>query len=468
MKYFWEKKKFFLLFIFLCLVYIFSLFSGPVVSDDKQIEYNTRNIHLPYGLGFSVGSDAGNYMRLANNPQLLFEKKRVVKERELVSGNVGLSRPAMFFVIFIISKPIDFLVNKFDFVIEKLHSDVKTSLDYGYKISGVEQEIEDSVPMIRDFYSTYISFFLFNTVLIFFSFSLYCKSIGLSTLSISSYSSFGLWIGLFLIINDITKKYLISPSPSIFNLVAICLTLYACSELKKDSTNKLKLLAFSLIFGLGNLFYEVFLIPLGTLYIIYLKIEILDNKQKIFEVIVSSIKYFLISIVFFITPYLVWILIAEKFYGGFFHFGLDEFPGFSILNNDVLTLIKIVTIKSLNSLWIAFLSLIPLSTLIILFSIIVIRSKGLGIFKSELFLIPIIYSLMTLLFFSAYGEIKSKHTLCIILGFLPFLNHILTMSSYRKSKFLLFSMIVFFFSYSIFVARKTFPYGEGIIVNPLL
>ena len=121
----------------------------------------------------------------------------------------------------------------------------------------------------------------------------------------------------------------------------------------------------------------------------------------------------------------------------------------------------------MNSLWIAFLSLIPLSTLIILFSIIVIRSKGLGIFKSELFLIPIIYSLMTLLFFSAYGEIKSKHTLCIILGFLPFLNHILITSSHSKNKYLLFSMIVFFFSYSIFVARKTFPYGEGIIVNPL-
>ena len=214
------------------------------------------------------------------------------------------------------------------------------------------------------------------------------------------------------------------------------------------------------------MFYEVFVIPLVTFYIIYFKIEILDKTQIKFEEVFFAIKYLLISIVFFVTPYLVWIFIVEKFHGGFFHFGLEEFQGFSIINNDFLTMIKTVTIKSLDALWIAFLSLIPLSILIILFCIIGIKSKGLGIFKSELFLIPLIYSLLTLLFFSTYGEISSKHTLCIVLGFLPFLNYLQRKFSNNENKYFLFSIIVFFFSYSIFVARKTFPYGEGVLVNP--
>ena len=52
-KYFLLKKKFFLMFIFVCLTFITALYSGPVVDDSKQIESNTRNIYLPFGFGFS-------------------------------------------------------------------------------------------------------------------------------------------------------------------------------------------------------------------------------------------------------------------------------------------------------------------------------------------------------------------------------------------------------------------------------
>ena len=466
-KYFWGKKKFFLLFVFLFLVYIFSLFSGPVISDDKQIEFNTRNIHLPYGLGFSVGSDAGNYLRLANNPQLIFEKKRVVNGRELVPGNVGLSRPGMFFVVNIISKPMDLLFDNFNYLIDKVHSDVKRSLDYGYKVSGIEQKIEDSVPMIREYYSTYTAFLLFNIFLVFLSFSLYCKTIGLSSLNISSYSSLGLWIGVFLIINDITKKYLISPSPGIFNLFALCLTLYACVKMNKHSSNRIRLLIFSLIFGVSNLFYEIFIIPFITFYLAFLKIEMFDKRKKITG-IVSDLKYLIIGIVFFVTPYLLWIIFVKIYNGNFFHFGLEAYPGFSVLKNDLTIVISNVTSKSLNAIWVACLSLIPVLFLLIIFSAIKIRTDGLGIFKSEFFVIPVIYSLLTLSFFSLYGEISSKHTLCIILGFLPFVNYLQVSIFNRKKNHFLLSIIIFFFFYSIYTARKTFPYGENILMNPFL
>ena len=84
LKDFFIKKKFFFMFILVCLTYFVSIFSGPVVEDTKQIEYNVRNIYLPFGLGFSVSSDSGNYMRIANNPTLMYEEHREVNGRILV------------------------------------------------------------------------------------------------------------------------------------------------------------------------------------------------------------------------------------------------------------------------------------------------------------------------------------------------------------------------------------------------
>ena len=85
---FFREKKFFLIFIFILFVYLISLYSGPVVNDEKQSEYNARNIVINDYLGFSISSDTGNYMRLANNPSLLFENERYVKDRKLTAGNV--------------------------------------------------------------------------------------------------------------------------------------------------------------------------------------------------------------------------------------------------------------------------------------------------------------------------------------------------------------------------------------------
>ena len=65
------------MFALVFFVYIGALFSGQVVSNDDQIKYNARNIYLPFGLGFSVGSDSGNYMRVANDPKLIFEKEKI-------------------------------------------------------------------------------------------------------------------------------------------------------------------------------------------------------------------------------------------------------------------------------------------------------------------------------------------------------------------------------------------------------
>ena len=56
---------------------------------------------------------------------------------------------------------------------ESVHSGLKKSLNHAYKISGIDQTIEDSVPNLSELYPTYISFLIFNLLVIFFTFNFY-------------------------------------------------------------------------------------------------------------------------------------------------------------------------------------------------------------------------------------------------------------------------------------------------------
>ena len=105
------------------------MYSGPVVDDEKQIEYNARNIVINDYLGFSISSDTGNYMRLANDPSLLFENERYVKGRKLTAGNVGLSRPGSFITVYLISKPIEKIyLGKVDGVSSRINAETRSIL----------------------------------------------------------------------------------------------------------------------------------------------------------------------------------------------------------------------------------------------------------------------------------------------------------------------------------------------------
>ena len=460
-KYFLLKKKFFLMFIFVCLTFITALYSCPVVDDSKQIESNTRNIYLPFGFGFSVGSDAGNYMRIAKDPSIIFERDRIVNGRELVPGTVGLSRPGFLFTTYIVSKPIDFIFNYFDLFSEKIHKNLKKSLDSGYKEMGIKQTIEDSVPNLKDLYPTYITFVLLNLIIIILCFIFYGKAMNFSIFKISSYTKISLWLGFFFIINDLTKKYIVSPSVGLFNLLAVSITLLACSELKKETNNQNLLIFFSLIFGLGNLFYEIFICPFITLFLIYLKIEIIDKKKQLKDLI-KNYKIFLSSIITFITPYLSWYIFVEFYKDGFYHFGIEASPGFSILSNDFLTIFSGIFLNMIHGIKIACLSVLPVFLLLLTFGVYSLLIKKDNFFKqNNFFLIGLIYSITILLFFSSYGVIASRHTVGILLIFIPFLATLIEKNLKKKNENYIYTFFVFFIFYSIYFARKTFPYGEG-------
>ena len=468
-KTFLSKKKYFLMFLFICLVFFVSLFSGPVVDDEKQIQLNTRNIYLPYGFGFSVGSDSGNYLRVANDPKIIFENERFVDGRELVPGRVSLSRPGSLFAVFLISKPIEFIWNKLNFFSESIHLELQKSLNYGYEISGIDQKIEDSIDNLSELYPTYISFLILNLLVIFFSFSFYCKSIGISVFKIDSYSKLVLWLGLFFIINDISKKYFVSPNPGIFNLFAASLTLFACSRLDKIRNNNKTLLLFSGVIGFFNLFYEMFICPYLTFLIIFFKIEIFDKKRSPLNLL-NDWGVYLTAFLLFIFSYVVWFAMVKFYFGiNFYHYGVEAYPGFSALNLDILDTIYTIFHRSFNGLKIALFSTLPI---LLIFLILFIKNtffteEKINLFKNNYFFIGIFYLAFVTIFFSSYGEIRSRHTIACILIFLPFVSLLVEEFEKKYKKKIVIPIIFVMFSiYSVFVARKVFPYGEGIITNP--
>ena len=463
---FFHKTKYFMMFITVLFVYIVALYSGPVVDEDKQIEYNARNVVVNNYIGFTVSSDTGNWMRLANNPKLLFENERVVKNRELTAGNVGQSKPGSFIIVFLISKPIDYFIEFLSLSSQKLFSNVRESLNTGYKSDGINQTVDDSVDNLEEFVSTYIAWIIFNILVIFLSFFLFCKSIGISMFRLSSYSYTGLWLGVFFIINDITKIYLISPNPGILNLLAVSLTIYSCHIIQCRSDLK-TLFTFSFLFGFLNLFYEIFFAPYIVMIIFFIKEKILHEKISIFKFL-FDLKYYLFSIFLFLIPYLFWIICLEIFFGGYFHFGVHDARAFNIFNlNFSAILYKIIKI-SWYGYSLALLSSFPLILILIYFLVYKILSGELISFNKDYIFIAISYTFIILLFFSLYGYTGTRHTIGTILVLLPFLHTITPLKIKNSKGNFVFYSAAFFLIYSIFVARKVFPFGEGILLNPFV
>ncbi|PPR43040.1 MAG: hypothetical protein CFH30_00336 [Alphaproteobacteria bacterium MarineAlpha8_Bin1] len=463
---FFREKKFFLIFIFILFVYLISLYSGPVVNDEKQSEYNARNIVINDYLGFSISSDTGNYMRLANNPSLLFENERYVKDRKLTAGNVGLSRPASFITVYLISKPIEKMLNLLSFSNQKIFDNIKNSLNSVYRLSGIDQTVDDTVSNLENFVSTYLAWIIFNIIIIFLAFFLFCKSLKISVFKMSSYSHTGLWLGVFFIINDITKIYFVSPSPAILTLLAVSLTIFSCELIKGNSRLKI-LLWFSFLFGFLNLFYEIFFAPFIVMIIFYMKIKFFDNKKKL-AFFFSEAKFYFFCILLFLIPYLFWVGIVEIFFGGFFHFGVHDNPGFRILKNDFLTIFTYIINFAVYGYSLAVLSLFPIIFIFIFLLFYYFFTKKVIEVNKDYLLIGIIYTFTILLFFSIYGQIGVRHTLGTILIFLPLIYSILPSLDKTKEGRYIFFTAGFFLIYSFFVARKVFPFGEGILRNPLI
>ena len=88
--------------------------------------------------------------------------------------------------------------------------------------------------------------------------------------------------------------------------------------------------------------------------------------------------------------------------------------------------------------------------------------------EDNLFLIGVIYTILIVFLFSSYGAIGSRHTIGVILIFLPFIASRIKNFDFKKEKIYIYTFFLFSFIYAIYVARKTFPYGEGILLNPFI
>ena len=227
------------------------------------------------------------------------------------------------------------------------------------------------------------------------------------------------------------------------------------------------LLKFSFIFGFLNLFYEIFFAPYSVLILFYLKVMFVDNQKKIFFFLNNS-KFYLLSLILFVSPYLIWIFVTNYFFGGFFHFGIEDNPGFSILNNDFSTIVTRIMSLGKYGYKLAILSSFPIIIILSFLIIYNLINKNLNLLDKNYLFIFIAYSFLIFLFFSLFGQIGTRHTIGPILILLPIIYYYLPNKIYENESKIIVFTACFFFIYSIYVARKTFPFGEGILRNPFI
>ena len=75
--FFQKNMIFFILFFLLTSSFLIGLLKGPIVPNEIQSKNCARNVSLPFGGGVTLNCDSGMYVRLAKNPLLLFEEKRI-------------------------------------------------------------------------------------------------------------------------------------------------------------------------------------------------------------------------------------------------------------------------------------------------------------------------------------------------------------------------------------------------------
>ena len=461
MFFFQKNIIFFVLFFLLALFFLIGLLKGPIVPNEIQSKNCARNVTLPFGGGVTLNCDSGMYVRLAKNPSLLFEEERVVHNRILTAGNVEQATPGSTYLVWLISQPIYFIWKYFDDSFSKLIPQIKNSLNEAYLQQDIDQTIDDSFPNFKSFLPSYVSYVVFHFLLILLTFILYIKTLYDKTLNLNLFAKPFLWLGSFLLINDIVKQFFFSPGPQLFRIFAPIITIYFSKKILESKNANKDFFVGTVFIGIGMLFYFNFFISVLTIGFAWL------IKSRFFYEPINFIKKqylnFLISIIIFTFPYFTWYIICLITNEGLFIYDLDQ-------RNNGIDVFKIIfREEGFNAVYKTFFysiintykrSLIhSWHILAILFSFLLLLKFKLTNLEKNLLITSLFYSFFIILFFCIYKPTGEPRL--VFSGFLIFLPLIGEMSkrilNLRKKSFGILIFLVFLFS--AHVINKNSPYG---------
>ncbi len=457
-----SKHRYFYGLLLLSIIFILGLLNGPIVPDKIQSKNCARNIDLPFNLGVTLNCDTGIYLRLANNPALLFENKRVVNGRNLTPGNVEQATPGSTTIVWLISKPIIIIWESLGDFTDNLESNVKSSLNIVYEQLNINQSIEDSTGDFGSFIPIYIGYLLFHSLILISCFYFYISTLGIKLLSKESTSQIIILIGLIILINDVNKQFLFSPGPQIFRILCPILTIYFSSKILKDNDFEKKYLTFCLISGFLMLFYYIFFLAFVTVFFSYI---VRSRKNKVDFTYILLLKNFFLSFLIFIFPSFVWFCFCMVHNTNILVYDMvQETFGYYILKEKFYSqgLFSTIVFFGDSILRTFYHSLIHSWIIVFLFFIPIIFSKiKLNAFYKDLAKVSFFFSIFAVLFFSFYSPVTSRMVYSSFLVFLPFIAEINRNFFFKiknKEYTILIYFLVFVF-YTFHTVNKTEPFG---------
>mgnify|MGYP001273263380 CR=1 FL=1 len=456
------KYKITYAFSILILIFFIGLLKGPIVPDEIQSKNCARNVDLPFNFGVTLNCDSGIYLRLASDLTLLFESSRVVNDRIYTPGNVEQSTPGSTLIVWLISKPIIYVWNHFDFFTKNLVTDVKSSLNTVYEQLNIDQTIDDSFANFNDLIPIYIGYTIFNALILFFCFQLYLRILKIYSFDDNTSIYICVLIGMIILINDVNKQFFYSPGPQIFRIFCPIFTIYFAVRILEDRKCQNEYLLGSLVTGFFMLFYYIFFVSFVTITFTF----ILSQKKKILNLInVTTLKMLFFSSSLFIIPSLVWflicylinhsVLIADMSHDGFGFFILvEKFNSIGFLKTFLFFIDSIIRTfhhSLIHSWMIVFLFFFPF----------LLKKLNLNYYQKDLLKICSFFSLFSILFFSFYSPITSRMVFSSFLVFLPFIGEIsrIVFKDIKfKNLFFSFYFVIFIF-YTVNTILKTEPFG---------
>ena len=442
-------------FILLVFGFFLGLFSGPKIPDELQTKNCARNINLPLGLGTSINCDSGTQLRAAMDPSLLFEKDRIVKGRVLTPTSIEFTTPGNAFVVWILSRPIEYVWKNFIATNFENFNYLENSLNKAYELENIDQNINDSFPSVSKMIPVYITFIFYHFLTLLLSFYLFGKILNINVFNKTEYRNPAIWLGALIFINDITKQFFFSPNSQMFHILAPILTIYFLKILKENDYSYKKLFYFSLLSGIGMLFYFIFVVPLLIISLCFL----FKNKKKFLYKIPQLIPVGFL----FITPFIFYLILVKSFVPEvdiYFHDVSQNNPGFVILKKfkegGVISLLNSF-FYFYSCLWYKILRHSFIVPLLFIVGLLYFYKKSINY---RIFIEPFAFSIILTVLINLYSLMECRLLTAVSISFLPGIGYLckkhIKIENLRKTQVTFISIL---FLYATFSIVKTSPLG---------
>ncbi|MDD5528127.1 MAG: hypothetical protein PHO56_04105 [Patescibacteria group bacterium] len=244
------------------------IIAGPLVPDDQQLKQCVVNFHLPIG-GLSMNCDSPEFLRLATDPQYLFEPK-----------NDRQSRPGYIVLPWLVSRPFAPL----------------TVLAEKVGFQAMRQTPPRFIRPLADYFPAYAGYVLLDIFFLWLAarlfWSLFADAEKKISLTVFVFS-------LFFIANSIFYHYFWSPHTQVFNIFAPVFCVWAAIKAHQGGESLRKnFFLLSFLAGLGVLAYQTF--------ILFFPAVLFGEWLREKKLSRASLLRYLISFILVILPSIIW------------------------------------------------------------------------------------------------------------------------------------------------------------------